>query len=434
MPDRQCDVAIIGAGIVGLATGLQLLRVAPGLSIVVLEKEPEVAAHQTGHNSGVIHAGLYYKPGSLKARLCVEGASAMVRFCQQEGIPYELCGKVVVATSQDEISALNELLVRGRANGVPGLRELTASEIRDIEPHAAGIRGLHSPATGITDYKMVAQKYAELICRNGGTVLTGSEVTKIVSNPGEIVLESSMGESLTGAITARGVVNCAGLQSDRIARLAGADQGLEIIPFRGEYYEIVPEKHHLVRGLIYPVPDPRFPFLGVHFTRRIHGGVEAGPNAVLAFRREGYSRHSFNVRDTASLALFPGFWKMASRYWKMGVEESYRSWSKHAFTLALQKLVPELTEDNIRPGGSGVRAQAVDKHGALLDDFRFVYQDRILHVCNVPSPAATASLAIGREIVATIASTSWFSSIGSKSLAGGKPFPGHNSPATLSQP
>jgi (S)-2-hydroxyglutarate dehydrogenase len=433
MPDRQCDLAIIGAGIVGLATGLQLLRAAPGLRIVVLEKETEVAAHQTGHNSGVIHAGLYYKPGSLKARLCVEGAAAMVRFCQQEGIPHELCGKVVVATSEDEIPALNELLHRGRANGVPGLRELTASEIREIEPYAAGIRGLHSPATGITDYKMVAQKYAELICRSGGTVLTGSEVTKIVSKPGEIVLESSTGESSTGesstgTVTARGVVNCTGLQSDRIARMAGADQGLEIIPFRGEYYEIVPEKHHLVRGLIYPVPDPRFPFLGVHFTRRIHGGVEAGPNAVLAFRRGGYTRHSFNMRDTASLALFAGFWKMASRYWKMGVEESYRSWSKHAFTFALQKLVPELTEDDIRPGGSGVRAQAVDKHGALLDDFRFVYQDRILHVCNVPSPAATASLAIGREIVATLANTSWFSSIRCKSS------PGRKSPAAQPQP
>lgn len=410
MPDRQCDVAIIGAGIVGLATGLELLRATPGLRIAILEKEPEVAAHQTGHNSGVIHAGLYYKPGSLKARLCVEGAAAMVRFCQQEGIPYDICGKVVVATSEDEIPALNELLRRGRANGVPGLRELTAAEIRDIEPYAAGIRGLHSPATGITDYKMVAQKYAELISRNGGVVLTGSEVAKIVSTPGEIVLESA-----TGTVSARGVVNCAGLQSDRIARMAGADQGLEIIPFRGEYYEIVPEKHHMVRGLIYPVPDPRFPFLGVHFTRRIHGGVEAGPNAVLALKREGYLRHSFNMRDTTSLALFAGFWKMASRYWKTGFEEAHRSWSKQAFTLALQKLLPQLTEDDIRPSGSGVRAQAVDKQGALLDDFCFVYQDRILHVCNVPSPAATASLAIGREIAATIASTSWFSAISSKS-------------------
>jgi (S)-2-hydroxyglutarate dehydrogenase len=410
MPDRQCDVAIIGAGIVGLATGLELLRATPGLIVAILEKEPEVAAHQTGHNSGVIHAGLYYKPGSLKARLCVEGAAAMVRFCQQEGIPYDTCGKVVVATSKDEIPALNELLRRGRANGVPGLRELTAAEIRDIEPYASGVRGLHSPVTGITDYKMVAQKYAELICRNGGVVLTGSEVTKIVSTPGEIVLESA-----TGTVSARGVVNCAGLQSDRIARMAGADQGLEIIPFRGEYYEIVPERHHLVRGLIYPVPDPRFPFLGVHFTRRIHGGIEAGPNAVLAFKREGYLHHSFDMRDTASLALFAGFWKMASRYWKTGFEEAHRSWSKQAFTLALQKLLPQLTEDDIRPGGSGVRAQAVDKQGALLDDFRFVYQDRILHVCNVPSPAATASLAIGREIVATTASTSWFPSIKSSS-------------------
>ncbi|HTV04906.1 MAG TPA: L-2-hydroxyglutarate oxidase [Acidobacteriaceae bacterium] len=403
MRDEHADVAIIGAGIVGLAVGLQLVRQSPDLKVLILEKEREVAAHQTGHNSGVIHSGMYYKPGSLKARLCVEGAAAMVRFCQEHGIPYEICGKVIVATSAEELAGLEEILRRGRANGVPNLRELTAEQIREIEPHAAGIRGIHVPGTGITDFRMVAQKYAELICGNGGAVLTDTEITQIVSSPDEIVLETA-----ARTVHARYVVNCAGLRSDRIAAMAGASLGLRIVPFRGEYYEVVPAKHHLIRGLIYPVPDPRFPFLGVHFTKRIHGGVEAGPNAVLALKREGYSRTSFDIADTASMAAFAGFWKMASKYWKMGFEELYRSWSKHAFTVALQKLLPELTSDDIRAGGSGVRAQAVDKSGKLLDDFHFVYQNRILHVCNVPSPAATASLVIGREIVATLSRTDSF--------------------------
>ncbi len=397
MQDRQCDVAIIGAGIVGLATGLQLLRQNPDLRVLVLEKEREVAAHQTGHNSGVIHSGMYYKPGSLKARLCVEGAAAMVRFCQEHGIPYEICGKVIVATSEEELPRLEEILRRGRANGVPNLRELNAEQIREFEPHAAGVRGIHVPGTGITDFRMVAQKYAELIGQSGGEVLTGSEITHIVSKTDEIVLETS-----PRTVRARYVVNCAGLRSDRIATMAGASLGLQIIPFRGEYYEVVPEKHHLIRGLIYPVPDPRFPFLGVHFTKRIHGGVEAGPNAVLALKREGYARAAFNLGDTASLVGFSGFWKMASKYWKMGFEEFYRSWNKHAFTVALQKLMPELKSEDIQAGGSGVRAQAVDAAGKLLDDFYFVHQNRFLHVCNVPSPAATASLVIGREIVSTL--------------------------------
>ena len=397
MYDAQCDVAIIGAGIVGLATGLHLVRQHPELKVLILEKEPEVAAHQTGHNSGVIHSGLYYKPGSLKARLCVEGRAAMVEFCREHNLPYEICGKLIVATSEAEIPALEELLRRGRANGVENLRELSAEEIREIEPNAAGIRGIHVPGTGITDFKMVAAKYAELIASTGNQVLTGCCVNRIVTRSGEVVLETT-----AGAVHAGFVVNCAGLQSDRIAKMAGADLGLRIVPFRGEYYEVVPEKHHLIRGLIYPVPDPRFPFLGVHFTRRIHGGVEAGPNAVLAFRREGYTRTSFDAGDVASMALFGGFWIMGAKYWKMGFEEFYRSWSKHAFTVALQKLVPSLTGDDIRDGGAGVRAQALDRSGKLLDDFYFVHQDRMLHVCNVPSPAATASLLIGREIVATV--------------------------------
>jgi L-2-hydroxyglutarate oxidase len=404
MQDAHCDVAIIGAGIVGLGAGLQLIRQYPDLKIIVLEKEREVATHQTGRNSGVIHSGLYYKPGSLKAKLCVEGAAAMLRFCQEHEIPYEVCGKVIVATGESEIPALEELLRRGVANGVANLRELNAGQIREIEPNATGIRGIHVPGTGITDYRMVAEKYADLIRSGGGEILTDSGVSRILTRRDEVVLETA-----SGVVHAQFVMNCAGLQSDRIAAMAGARLGLRIVPFRGEYYEVIPAKHHLIRGLIYPVPDPRFPFLGVHFTRRIHGGVEAGPNAVLAFRREGYTRTSFDFADTASLASFGGFWKMGAKYWKMGFGEFYRSWSKHAFTVALQRLVPVLTGDDIQTGGSGVRAQALDSSGKLLDDFHFAHQDRILHVCNVPSPAATASLVIGREIVSTLAQTAWFS-------------------------
>ena len=397
MNDQHCDVAIVGAGIVGLAVGLQLIRKNPGLKVILLEKEAEVASHQTGHNSGVLHSGLYYKPGSLKARLCVEGRAALVQFCQEQGIPHEICGKIIVATEQSEIPGLKELLRRGRANGVAGLCELNAEQIREIEPHAAGLCGIHVPATGITDFKMVSAKYAELIKQGGGEVLTGSGVLGIAREPGGIVLETP-----SGIIHARFVVNCAGLQSDRIATMAGASLGLRIVPFRGEYYELVPSKHHLIRGLVYPVADPRFPFLGVHFTRRIHGGVEAGPNAVLSFKREGYSRTAFDFSDAVSTALFPGFWKMAAQNWKSGMGEMYRSWSKQAFTRALQKLLPSLAEQDIQPGGAGVRAQAMDRNGKLLDDFHFVHQDRILHVCNVPSPAATASLVIGREIVSNL--------------------------------
>lgn len=397
MIDKNCDVAIVGAGIVGLAVGLQLVRRNPGLKVIILEKESEVASHQTGHNSGVMHSGLYYKPGSLKARLCVEGRAELTRFCEEQAIPHEICGKIVVATDESEIPGLHELLRRGRANGVAGLRELNAEQIREIEPHASGLRGIHVPTTGITDFKLVSAKYAEIIKQGGGEVLIDSGVSGIVREADGIVLETA-----SGAMHARFVVNCAGLQSDLIAKMAGASLGLRIVPFRGEYYELVPSKHHLIKGLVYPVVDPRFPFLGVHFTKRIHGGVEAGPNAVLSFKREGYTRTSFDLSDVLSTALFPGFWKMASHNWKSGIGEIYRSWSKQAFTRALRKLLPSLTEQDIHPGGSGVRAQALDQQGRLLDDFHFVNQDRILHVCNVPSPAATASLVIGREIAATL--------------------------------
>jgi (S)-2-hydroxyglutarate dehydrogenase len=395
--DASCDVAIVGAGIVGLAAGLQLLRARPALRVLVLEKERAVAAHQTGHNSGVLHSGLYYKPGSLKARLCVEGRAALVAFCQQHGIPHEICGKIVAATEDRELPGLRELLRRGQANGVAGLREIGPEEIREFEPAAAGLCALHVPGTGITDFRQVAEKYAALIREAGGDVLTGYGVQSITRETGGVALETS-----AGTVHARFAINCAGLHSDRIAVMAGATLGLRIVSFRGEYYDLTPAKHHLIRGLIYPVADPRFPFLGVHFTRRIAGGVEAGPNAVFAFRREGYTRTSFSLRDTLSAAAFPGFWRMAARYWRSGMAEMHRSWSKQAFTRSLQRLVPEITESDLVPGGSGVRAQALDRSGQLLDDFHFVMQERFLHVCNVPSPAATASLVIGREIVATL--------------------------------
>jgi (S)-2-hydroxyglutarate dehydrogenase len=406
MNDKHCDIAIIGAGIVGLAVGLRLTRKNPDLKVIVLDKENEVASHQTGHNSGVIHSGLYYKPGSLKARLCVEGSAAMIQFCKEHAIPYDVCGKIIVATEEREIPNLNELLRRGRANGVAGLRELNAEQIHEIEPNAAGLRGIHVPATAITDFKIVSGKCAELIKKDGGEVLTGSGVTRIVRDADGIVLETS-----SGTIHARFAVNCAGLQSDLIAKMAGASLGLRIVPFRGEYFELVPAKQHLIRGLVYPVADPRFPFLGVHFTKRIHGGVEAGPNAVLSLKREGYTRTSFDLSDALSTASFSGFWKMASRHWKSGMGEVYRSWNKQAFTRALQKLLPSLTDQDIQPAGSGVRAQALDSQGNLLDDFRFIYQDRILHVCNVPSPAATASLLIGREIVTMLEGNADFKKI-----------------------
>ncbi len=392
------DVLIIGAGIVGLATAWKLIGKYPGLSLAVLDKETKVAAHQTSHNSGVIHSGLYYKPGSLKAKLCVQGAAEMVRFCREHGVPYQLCGKVVVATNARELPALEELYRRGIANGVPNLRMLTAEEIHEIEPHTAGVRGMHVPGTGITDYGLVAEKYAELIRAAGGEIALATEVVGLHQADGVMIVQTTSGE-----FRARLVVNCAGLHSDRVSRMAGAGLDLRIVPFRGEYYDIVPEKHSYVRGLIYPVPDPRFPFLGVHFTRRVAGGVEAGPNAVLAFKREGYSKTSFALDDAFDTAMFPGFWKMAAKNWRSAIDEYHRSWSKAAFVRALQKLMPELTSDDLRPGGSGVRAQALGRDGKLIDDFRFVYTEKMIHVCNVPSPAATASLVIGQYIVDTIA-------------------------------
>ncbi|HUK88701.1 MAG TPA: L-2-hydroxyglutarate oxidase [Terriglobales bacterium] len=393
MGESRCDLVIVGGGIVGLATALALLERRPELRLAVLEKEPRLAAHQSGHNSGVIHSGIYYKPGSLKAETCVEGATAMLEFCRAHGIPHKVCGKVVVATSQEEVPALEELRRRGEANGVPGLRMLAVEELRAIEPHAAGVRALQVPGTAITDYAAVCEKYAELLRAAGGEVRTGARVTGIVRRGGETVVETSAGE-----VRARFLVNCAGLHSDRIARLAGAEPGVRIVPFRGEYYELRPAAQALVRGLIYPVPDPKFPFLGVHLTPRVRGGVEAGPNAVLALKREGYGKLSFSPRDAATTLFYGGFWRLAGRYWRSGAGEMARSFLKGRFVRALQKLVPELRREDLAGGGAGVRAQAVDARGALVDDFRMVRGEGAIHVLNVPSPAATASLAIGKRI------------------------------------
>jgi (S)-2-hydroxyglutarate dehydrogenase len=386
--------AIIGGGIVGLATGLELTNRFPGVRLVVIEKEPFLAGHQTSHNSGVIHSGIYYKPGSFKARLCVEGAEALLRFCQEHTVPFDTCGKVIVATAESELPRLEELYRRGNANGLKGLQRLTAEQIREIEPHASGIRGIHVPGTSIVDYGKIAEKFGELITRNGGTILLSHEVRALVRRGSNTIIETTH-----GPIETRLVINCAGLHSDRISRMSKVKTDLMIVPFRGEYYDIVPAKQHYVNGLIYPVPDPQFPFLGVHFTKRIGGGVEAGPNAVLALKREGYSKTSFRVADVAEFAMFPGFWRMAAKHWKMSLGEYHRSWSKAAFVRSLQRLMPQLTSDDLKPGGSGVRAQALDLKGNLIDDFHFAYTEGIVHVSNVPSPAATASLAIGRHIV-----------------------------------
>ena len=388
------DVAVIGGGIVGMATAREFLTRAPGLSLIVLEAEDRPAAHQTGHNSGVIHSGLYYKPGSLKARYCVEGREAMYRFSSEHGIAHERCGKVVVATREEHLPALQELERRGRANGLQGLRVLGAEELREHEPHVAGRAGLLVTETGIVDYPQVTRTLADLVRAAGGTVRLKGRVVGCRRQSGELLLETTQGE-----VACRFLINCAGLQSDRVATLCGVRPGLRIVPFRGEYYELAPERRHLVRNLIYPVPDPRFPFLGVHFTRIVHSGVEAGPNAVLALKREGYRWSQFSPRDVLGMACYGGFWRMVSRYWKTGLGELHRSLSKSAFLKALQELIPELRVDDIRPAGAGVRAQALAPDGALIDDFRIVAAGRTIHVLNAPSPAATASLRIARHIV-----------------------------------
>jgi L-2-hydroxyglutarate oxidase len=392
---RQIDVVLVGGGIVGLATALAVLDARPGTSLVVLEKEPELAAHQTGRNSGVIHSGLYYKPGSLKARTCSRGRALLERFCTEHEVPFERCGKVVVATRPEEAAQLEELERRGRANGLSGVRRISTGELREREPEAAGVAALFVPETGIVDYREVAAAYAREITRRGGELLRSSRVVGVQRASGRVVVEST-----AGAFEARVLVACSGLASDRVARMAGMAIDVAIVPFRGEYWMLAPDRAHLVRNLIYPVPDPAFPFLGVHFTRRVHGGVEAGPNAVLALAREGYTRASFDARDALEIARWPGFWKMARKHWRAGMAEQWRSISRTAFARACATLVPAVTPEDLAPGAAGVRAQAVTRDGALADDFVIAEAERMVHVLNAPSPAATASLAIGEDVAA----------------------------------
>ena len=387
------DALIVGGGIVGLATAFRLLEAKPQLKILLLEKESKLAAHQTGNNSGVLHAGLYYKPGSKKARCAVQGLQQMVAFCREHGIAHDLCGKIVVATEQKELERLENLWKRGNENGLLGLRKLNPAQIKEIEPHAAGIAAIHVPQEGIVDYPAVCDKLGELIRKAGGEIKLNTRVEKIVSDGSEKIVETSAGN-----FRAKFVVACGGLHADRVVKMSGQKPTATIIPFRGEYYVIKKERQHLVRNLIYPVPDPKFPFLGVHFTRLIHGGIEAGPNAVLAFAREGYKWTNFNLRDFAESVTFLGLWKFLAKYPSLCGYEIRRSLSRAEFTRSLQKLVPEIRSEDIEPGGAGVRAQAMTSDGKLVEDFHFEEAQGILHVVNAPSPAATASLAIGQTI------------------------------------
>ncbi|HEV2853411.1 MAG TPA: L-2-hydroxyglutarate oxidase [Thermoanaerobaculia bacterium] len=387
------DIAVVGGGLVGLATAMALGKA--GRRVTVLEAEGRVAVHQSGHNSGVIHSGLYYRPGSLKAAFTAAGSRALYRLCEEEGIPHERCGKLVVATTPEELPALEELHRRGQANGLAGVRRLRAEEIAEIEPHAAGVAALHVPGTGIVDYQGVARAYLRRIESSGGRVLTGARVTGVRRDgPGLVV------ETVREAVSCSLVVNCAGLQADRVARLCGVEPTVRIVPFRGEYYDLVPGRRSLVRGLIYPVPDPRFPFLGVHLTRRVDGSVEAGPNAVLALKREGYRWRDVSARDVAATAVWPGFWRLAARHGRIAVYEVRRSVSKGIFVRDLRRLVPEIRPEDVHRAGSGVRAQALDAQGGLVDDFRIERSDRAVHVLNAPSPGATASIPIGERIAA----------------------------------
>jgi L-2-hydroxyglutarate oxidase len=389
---------IIGGGLVGLATAWQVLRSGRAASLTLLEKEPRVGAHQSTHNSGVLHAGLYYRPGSLKARLAVEGIREMTAYCREKNIPHEICGKVVVAVDESEVPRLRELEKRGQANGLTGLRRLDRDSLRALEPHAAGVAALHVPEEGIVDYASVCRALRGDIEAMNGRIATDAEVMHLHQTSDGWTADTKAGE-FTGDF----LVNCAGLQSDRVCRMAGLDPADRIIPFRGEYYQLRPQAAHLVRHLIYPVPDPKFPFLGVHFTRLIGGGIEAGPNAVLALAREAYRKTQWNLRDLTAALSFPGLWKFLAHHPRMAWEEGTRSLSRKLFCHSLQRLVPDLRAEDLAPGGAGVRAQAISRDGELVQDFRLVPGPRALHVVNAPSPAATACLAIGREVVQRIA-------------------------------
>jgi L-2-hydroxyglutarate oxidase len=390
------DVVIAGAGIVGLATALQIQRRKPDWKIAVLDKEQDVAVHQSSRNSGVIHSGIYYRPGSLRATNCRRGYQLLLAFCQEHGIPHDVCGKVIVAATPEEKGALDQIFQRGIQNGLDGLRKINAEETREIEPHVQAVEAVWVPQAGIIDYGLVARKYAQIFEQNGGTLHFGQAVREIKEQKDGIVAIAA------SSFHTRILVNCSGLYSDQVARMSGMDPDVQILPFRGEFYELKPEARHLVRNLIYPVPNPNFPFLGVHFTRMIQGGIEAGPNAVLAFQREGYSRWDIHLKELAQTLAYPGFRKIARKYWRDGWAEMQRSYSKKHFVKALKRLIPDIGPDDLVPGRSGVRAMACDREGNLLDDFLILSKTGVVNVCNAPSPAATASLAIGETIAATV--------------------------------
>ncbi len=387
------DIIVIGGGIVGLATALKILERKPSLKLALLDKEKKLAAHQTGHNSGVIHSGIYYKPGSLKAKNCLSGYNMLIDFCDQHHIPYDLCGKIIIANDKEEIHQLQKIFERGIQNGLTNLQRISAGVLHEYEPHVKGTEAIVVPQTGITDYTLVAEKYAQLIEGMGGEIFKGEKVINILTNSqGADVITDQR------SFQTKLIVNCAGLYSDKIAKLTSRNLDLKIIPFRGEYYELKPEKQYLVKNLIYPVPDPNFPFLGVHFTRMIQGGIEAGPNAVLAFQREGYHKSDINIKELAETLAWPGFQKVAHKYWQTGLGEMYRSFSKAAFTKALQKLIPEIKEEDLVKAEAGVRAQACSRDGGLVDDFLILEEKVAINVCNAPSPAATSSLSIGQTV------------------------------------
>ena len=394
MNSRNYDIGIIGGGIIGLATAMRLTQEHPNQKVVVIEKEAEVAQHQTGHNSGVIHAGIYYAPGSQKANFCSEGNGILREFCDERGIEYEMCGKLIVAIDDSEVPLLEELYRRGTANGALGLELVGPERLRELEPHAAGVKAVWSPNTGIIDFKQVSQAYSTEMRERGGDLMSNAQVKSMAHSNAGIHIETS-----SGAVTVKHIINCAGLHADKVASMMGVDIGVRIIPFRGEYYSLKKEKESLVNGLIYPVPDPSLPFLGVHFTKRVTGSVEAGPNAVLSMKREGYSKTSFSFGDAMGTLTYPGFWRMSMKYWKVGFNEQYRSVMKGVFVKSLQTLIPEITGDDLHQPGAGVRAQAVDRKGQLLQDFSIAETNNAIHVLNAPSPGATSSLAISRYIV-----------------------------------